>query len=258
MKPAQPSYRLIAALVLLGISAVPANAQDWQWTLTPYLWASASSLDVTVNDEPVIGGDLSFSDLLDKTDFAGQVHFEGQRGKGGFFLDVTFLNLGETQTTPANPPLPGGTDIHADMKLVMFEGAGIYRPGGGSHGLDFLLGVRVIDMDVDLGITPPPPLPSTTASASDSFVDGFAGARYIAPLGENWFMALRGDAGAGDTDLTWNVVGTLGFHFGSKDQYNVVFGYRHLVMEIEDDDDGIRVEAETTMSGPFAGFAFRF
>ena len=112
----------IALLIsCLSVPALPARAADWQWTLVPYLWASDIGVDVTVNNEPIIGVDIGFDDILDKTDFASQLHFKGRRGKGGFLLDITFLNLGARQTTVARPPLPGGTQIGSDMKTTLFE-----------------------------------------------------------------------------------------------------------------------------------------
>lgn len=99
----------------LGATASPARAADWEWTLAPYLWAPDIALDVTVNGEPVIGGDLAFGDLLDKLDMAALAHFEGRRGKGGFFFDLVYMDLGDTQTTVARPPLPGGTTVTSDI-----------------------------------------------------------------------------------------------------------------------------------------------
>jgi len=94
-----------------------------------YLWGSDTSVDVFVNDEPVIGGDLSFSGLIDKLDFAAQIHFEGRRGKGGFFLDTTYLDTGDSLITEGRPLLPDGTEVRTDTKTVMVEAGGTIRPG---------------------------------------------------------------------------------------------------------------------------------
>lgn len=244
----------------LGASAESAVAQEWEWVVAPYVWASDTSVDVFVNNEPVFGADLSFSDLIDKIDMALQLHVEGRRDKFGFFLDLTYLDLGETTTTPANPPLPGDTVIDTDIELTMIEAGGTYWPSGELSGLSLLLGVRVIDLGVDVIITPPSPSPlsGTRVQSSVTLTDGFAGLRYVAPLGQRWILTLRGDAGAGDSDLTWNASAILGYQFGKNNRYNMLLGYRHLVIEFEDNIDGVRVEVEQTMSGPEVGFAFRF
>lgn len=162
------SFQAIAATTILCFSGVttPVQAAEWEWILTAYLWGSDTSVDVFVSDEPVFGGDLEFSDLLDKLEFGAQRHFEGRRGKGGFFLDTTFLNTADSQIIEAQPPLPGGTEVRTDAKLILVEAGGFIRPGGDAHGFDLLFGVRVIDIDMDIDITPPQPLMPTRVSAS--------------------------------------------------------------------------------------------
>ena len=242
----------------LGAAASPARAADWDWILTPYLWGSSMKVDVFVKDEPVFGQDLSFSDLIDNLHVGFQLHFEGRRSKAGFFLDLTYLSVSDSETTPANPPLPGGTVLDADVDTTLFEAAGFYRPSGEALGLDLLLGIRVMDLKMELDITPPAPLPSTRIDGSGTFTDAFAGLRYSFPLGQRWILAVRGDAGAGDSDLTWNVSGLFAFHFGKDDRYNALIGYRHMEIEVEETSGAITVKTELTMSGPMTGFAFRF
>jgi hypothetical protein len=249
------------ALLLSGLVAAttPAYAADWEWTLVPYLWGPEISMDVSVRDEPVIGADLPFNDLLEKLDFALLAHFEGRRGRAGFFLDLTYLDVGESQSTVARPPLPGGTRVNTDMSTVLFELGGFYRLSGDTAGLDLLLGARAIDIDMTLDISLPPPLTATTqVSGSDTFIDAFAGLRYQTPLGERWSFIVRGDAGAGETDLAWNAQALVGYNVG-KERHNVIlFGYRHMEVEFKDSGSSADLEADLTMSGPIAGFAFRF
>jgi hypothetical protein len=140
---------------LLTIFANAAHANNWEWAFTPHLWASDITADVSINDEPVIGADVSFSDVLDSLEFAAQLHFEGRRGKGGFLFDVTFMNLGDTRTGVAHPPLSGDTTVRADLKQTLVEAGGFYRLSEEARGLDILFGVRVIDYEMDLDITLP-------------------------------------------------------------------------------------------------------
>ena len=260
MQTRQRSLHAIAAITVLCCSGAvqSANAAEWEWLVVPYLWGSATEVDVFVNNEPVVGGDLSFSGLLDKLDMAAQVHIEGRRGKGGFFLDFTYLDTSDTNVINGSPLLPDGTELAGDTKAVLVEAGGTVRPGGESHGLDVLFGVRVTDMDMTVDIAPPGPVPPPTqVSVSDTLTDGFVGIRNTAPLGENWFYSLRGDVGAGASVRAWNLVGVLGYSFGKNDRFAGMFGYRHLVMKYET-RNVVLVETEMTMSGPMAGFAFRF
>jgi hypothetical protein len=257
--------RLFAATFLvasLSVTTSPAEADDWEWTLIPYAWASDIGVDLFVNDDPVVGADIGFDDILDNLDFAAQIHFEGRRDKGGFFLDLTYLDLGSSQTTGARPPLPGGTEIRSDLRTMLFEAAGFYRPSGSTHGLDILLGVRVLDMDLtaDFTLPLPPPLNVTRQiNPSDTFTDGFVGLRYTMPFAERWMLVGRGDVGAGDSELAWNSSLSLGYLVGKKRQNFVMVGYRHLDLEFKSTASGGQaVEIDMTMSGPGVGFGFRF
>ena len=253
--------QISAAVVLIGgLTAVhtPANAADWDWTLVAYVWASDMSMDVSINDRSLIGADIAFSDLLDKTDFATQIHFDGHRGRGGFLLDLTYLDLGASQTTAE--PLPGGTQINSDIRTLLYEVGGFYRPSGGNCCLDFIFGARVIDLDMTLDIALPDSLALTTqVNMSDTLADGFVGLRYLKPLAENWSFIVRGDIGSGDSDLSWNAAAYIVYDVGKQKQNRIVFGYRHLALEFKGTSSlGLRVETDLTMSGLAAGFAFRF
>ncbi len=253
-----PNILRISALLMVSL-AMPARAAEWEWTLVSYIWASDMSVDAVISDQVVIGGELKFSDLIDKVEAAAQLHFEGRRGRAGFFLDLTYLDVADEVTTPAMPPLPGGTSIESDVTTILFEAGGTLRPFGAEKPFELFLGVRVIDLDLEVEITLPPPLvASTKARASESIVDVFGGARFLVPLSEHWFVTLRGDIGTGDTDFTWNVVGMAGYQFGKRNQFAALLGYRHMEIELEESAGGVGVEAELTMSGPFAALGFYF
>lgn len=247
------------SVLALGAATNEAVAGEWEWTLAPYLWGSDISLDVRVNDEEVIGSDLEFSDLLDKLDFAAQVHFEGRRDKLGFFVDLTTLSTSDSLTTAARPPLPGGTLIETGTDMLLIETAGFYRPSGGSAGLDLLFGLRYTDLDVEIDVTlPDPPGGSPRIESAETLTDGFVGLRYSAPFARNWMLLLRGDVGAGDSDLALNASAYVGYQFGQRDQFSVLGGYRYLSIEYDSTANGSALELEQTMSGPALGFAFRF
>jgi hypothetical protein len=70
---------------------------------------------------------------------------------------------------------------------------------------------------------------------------------------------LRGDAGAGDTELTWNAVGTFGVQVGKSGKHSVRFGYRHLHSKIEQEGrNGSELETEITFSGPLIAYVFKW
>ena len=117
--------------------------------------------------------------------------------------------------------------------------------------------IRLIDLDIEADVTVPPPIDAATRlETSGTFTDGMVGVRYNGPIGENWLFLVRGDISAGDTDGTWNALGGFGYKFGRDDRYAVLFGYRHMAIEIEEESAGRKIENELTMSGPIVAFSF--
>jgi len=234
-------------------------AEKWEWDITPYLWASSVHADLSLDGDPVLGADIKFKDLVDKVDLAGMVHFEGRRGKFGFFTDAIFISLTDEQTHSANPPVPGGTETDADVDLGMYEAGGFYRLKNAVTGLDILYGIRVIDLSEDVTVTVPPPISATIdGSASDTYTDGIIGVRYSAPMGKRWYYAIRGDIGAGGTELAYNGVVSFGFLCDAKGKYNLRFGYRYFTTEVDTTENGLEVENDLTLYGPYVGFGFVF
>jgi len=250
---------LMVAMTSFALSGDLIQAADWEWTLAPYAWGAGLKMDLTVNDNAVASTEVDFSDLLDKTDMAGMVHFEGRNGKGGFFVDALFMALSDERTTAPPPPLPGGAQIDAELNQFIAEGGGFWRLGGGESGLDILFGVRAMGIDSEVDITfPSPSTTKVTTGSDETFIDGFVGARYSHPIGGKWDWALRGDVGTGDTDVTWNAVGTVGVRFGDTGKYSLRFGYRQMEMDFENDDSGAKIETDITFSGAIAGFVIKW
>jgi hypothetical protein len=252
---------LAAALLAAWCPIASAEtAKDWEWVFAPYLWGPGVNLDVTVHDDPVVSADASFKDLLANTDYAASFHFEGQCEHAGFFADALFFNLGAEKTTAASPPLPGGTLTQTDVDLGIYEAAGFYRPGGGAHGLDLILGVRMSDHRSRIEVTIPPPISATASRGTDkNFIDAFGGVRYLTPIGGRWDFVIRADVGTGETDLTWNTVASFGVRLGKTDRYNLRFGWHHMEMDVTaKNPQHIEIESDMTLTGPFFGIAMKF
>ncbi len=250
-----------AAVFSASLSHSPDGAaSEWEWLLTPYIWASDTSVDLSLPTGSVEGG-VDFDDLIDKVDMGAQLHFEGRRELIGFFVDVTYLSINERAYREPALPLQGRLRLKSEMETLIGEVGGTYRLAGDSAltGFDLMLGVRVTDIDVDLDLD----YTGTGAnilstSASETQTDVFAGGRYIHGFDSGWVISIRGDVGTGDSDITWNGQAELIYLFGKNDQFGAVLGYRYMKAEYESSIQGETVDADLTMSGPALGFAFRF
>lgn len=178
---------VVAVSLCLWLPASESQAKGaWEWTLIPYLWVSDIGMEVKIKDQPVLGTDIAFGDLLDKVDYALTAHFEGRRGKGGFLFDLTAVGLSNDSTLTGNggPPLPpGDTSIKTDVDLTLLEVGGFYRPQGEKTGLDLLFGIRYIGIDQKFDITLPDPLGLQTTVESAESHRWFCG---IEVLRESW------------------------------------------------------------------------
>jgi hypothetical protein len=210
-----------ALLVLLAASCLhPAQADEWEWMVAPYVWAASIGTDQSTRRPPPESG-TDFSDIIDKIDGAFQIHIEGQGERFGMFTDFTYLSLADDKDFAR-------VSTSSDLDSRLFELAGVWSPGEGRlKDLEIFGGLRYID--VYLGV----------------------GARYTWPFGERWRLTLRGDGSFGDTDGAWNAsaVGQYQVEYGAW-----LFGYRYLSVELEDADHKVDI----TMNGVMVGFGFIF
>jgi len=235
-----------------------AAAEGWDWTVAPYLWAIAPELDFYANGNEILSGDLDFNDILDNLEFAALVHAEGRKDSLGFFGDVQYMKLSDNIEVNGGLIIPDGTSVRTNTQLTVIEIGGFYRPSAAEHGFDILAGARITISDIDLDITFPQ-LGTSQVGGSETMTDGFAGMRYSAPIAEKWFMVVRGDVGAGDSEIAWNGLLTFGRNFGKANNKSFLFGYRYLYMEFDGTSDGgVDTEADLTIAGPHVGVAFAF
>ena len=91
----------------------------------------------------------------------------------------------------------------------------------------------------------------SATSESESLLDGIVGVRGAIKLSEHWYLPYYADIGTGQSDLTWQLLGGVGYRFGWGD---IKLVYRHLAYEM----DGDKHLEDLTVSGPLLGVGFRF
>lgn len=219
----------------------------WRWSITPYLWGSDISADIRFRSGQEVGGEAQFSDILDKLDFALQVHLEGQRGVWGMFVDGTYLTMSDDTTH-------GPISADAEIDTGIYEFAAMYVPGGEDGRFTAFAGARIIDLSLDVTFSTPGPVGTVRRSVDKSFTDFMVGGRFVHSFNERWLLNLRGDFGGGDTESSWNALAVVGWRFGGDLDKAALFGWRHMELEVE---EGGR-ETDITMDGPIAGVLFRF
>jgi len=237
----------LTGLASSSVARAQGNGDGWRWSITPYLWGTELNADVRLRGGQEVGSELQFDDILDKLDFAAQVHLEGRRNAWGMFVDATYLALSDDTT---HGPISADTDIDTGI----YEVAATFTPGGEVGQFTAFAGARIIDLSLEMRFSLPEPLPSVQRTSDKSYADFMIGGRLLHPFSDRWLLELRGDIGAGDSESSWNALATVGWRFGNDLDNAVLLGWRHMELEVE---EGGR-ETDVTLDGPIAGVLFSF
>jgi hypothetical protein len=262
--PTACSFRRVAVaaavIAIVALAGAPgARAAEWEWEIVPYAWAADVGVDVSLYEEDIADTTIDFTDVLDKSDFVGFLHFEGRRGRGGLFVDVAYVAMSDDKTEFGRPLIPDETELRTDLDLTIGELGGMYRVLGDGLELDVLFGVRMFDRSLNLDLDFPEGslIGDRSRSDDETLLDGFAGLRFRQDISDRWLWSIRGDLGAGDTDLTWHGALHFGVQFGQKRNYTLYFGYKYLAYDLDEGTNGI-TDREVDLSGFTIGFGFGF
>jgi len=249
------SATAVTCLSLLGFSqAYAAGSEKLNWSVTPYIWATDTNVDLSANGAPVGGGNISFSDLMDATDASFQIAVEAGFDESNWsaFIDLTYLDTSDDFDTNV-----GGADIRIDTDSEQWyvDAAVAYWPMGVAGGLNFFGGARYIDLDDEYKFTYVALDQEIGVLNSDrSFTDALLGVRYRFEMVQHWALLTRADYSFGDSEGIWLGEALVRYAVGRNRQNGILLGYRYKDGELRDSG----IEEDYTWKGPIAGFNFRF
>ena len=233
-------FRKAVVVIIANFVAVPAMAQQWDWKLTPYLWAAG--IDGSAQVGPVTGDvSMSFSEVFDILRGGGLLRIEGQTDRHGFLGDLVYLRLKEEN---ARDTIGGTLELKLDALIA--EGAYFYRLGP-QYALE--LGVRYWDFETTLR----PALIAELKRAND-FVDGFIGFRSVFEVSDNWDMLFRGNVGGGGSDFAAGLQIDFRRRFDSGNTLDI--GYRALEVDFTDGSGLLTTGLDMTLQGLSVGYSF--
>lgn len=262
----KPGFKLMTTTVLALLAAVSlsrtAAASDWEWSFTPYIWATNVGADVSINDRQAADKEIDFSDLAEDLEFAAQGHLEGRRGRHGAMLDVFYVHLADDDKSFALPaPLAGEALVDGDLTLTIVDLGGVFNPRGDGEGFSLLYGGRAVDRDIELdarfAVAPGVTL-AKSYGVSETLYDALLGARYVGRITPRWTYAVQADASTGGTELTWDTLAAFGYSFGDSGRYTLIAGYRYMDIEFEKDNNLGNIDAQVTLSGFISGLKIKF
>ena len=186
--------------------------------------------------------------------------FQAQRGDWSLLTDLIYLNLANDKNNAISVPGGFGPGVTAKTNLELtgwvWNVAGGYRlyERRGTR-VNALLGFRMLDMDTKTKLTVSGPLPPTLPSAklrkAVRLWDGIVGVNGRVAFNQRWFAPFYLDVGTGDSSLTWQAMGGVGYGFNWGD---LTLTYRHLSYDQGSDN----LVQNLSFSGPELGVVFHF
>jgi hypothetical protein len=267
--------KITLALAALGmtagaISQTAAAQADDAWRFHAIIYGYFPDIGGSSSFPPRQGGstiDVDSSKNIDSLKFTFMGTFEAQKGRFGFFTDILYLDLGgsKSQTRDLSigrASLPAGVTANAnlDVKGTVWEIAGAYRVvADPAATLDVIAGTRMLEYKQTLGwefsadLGPNQPSRTGNSEIKTTNWDAIIGVKGRLAFGaqREWFVPYYVDVGTGESDLTWQIFGGLGYAFRWGD---VLVGWRYLDYEFK---SGSKLE-DANLNGPMIGVGFHW
>ncbi|MHA7774112.1 hypothetical protein [Roseibium sp. M-1] len=221
--------------------------ERWSFAITPYFWMAS------LGGETIAGDDISmpFNQVLENLNFALMTSAAAEKGRLGFYTDLIYMHLEGSKSTTAN--IVGRSfkaNLDATLKGFVTTNSVGYKvvdtPGTGIAGF---AGFRYLwlqsDLDFSLGNF------SASATGQGQVIDAVAGVRGETKLSDQWSLGYYGDIGTGQSDVTWQLYGAIGYEIRNIDLFA---GYRYIGWRFDD----VAGLDDLDIHGPAIGARFKF
>ncbi len=246
----------VSMLVLAGICAAgPASADDWTYSIEPYLLAASIEGDSGVGRVTGAPVDLDFSTILDNLDMAAMLHFEAHSGNGwGVVLDYGFMDLSDDIFGSR-----GGV-LDARLRQGILEGLLLRQSSGAARNFEYFAGFRWWDNDVDVRLDPAVLPGDATRRVDASWIDLLVGARWTYPINDRWVARVKGDVGGFGIESDFTSSLSLSAVYAFSERYALDLQYKALWVDYKDGNPGRPgyFRYDTVTHGPIIGFQFNF
>lgn len=249
-------WRQFALAAVAGMATTsPAQSQEQAGALTPsgewrqsvFLYGMGAMIEGDAQVGPLeVPVDVSLSDFFDALEFGAMAAYRVENGTWSFTGDVTYMSLGggkETEQGRASARLDN------EQITVMATAGRRITP----H-LEALVSLAYFDVNADARVRVLQQV--ATANRDADWFDPLIGFNYEVPIRGKWRYTLRGDIGAGGSDLTWHAL--TKFTRQNSDRFGWYIGYRAISYDYEDGSGRDYVRFDLTQHGPGAGISFSF
>lgn len=244
-------FSALSVAVMLGAFAPLAQAQNGSgdWRQSVFLYGMGATIDGDAQIGPLqVPVDVSMSDFFDSLKFGAMAAYRIQNEEWSFAGDVTYMNLGSSQSTQQGRASAG---LDTEQWTAMATVGRRVAP----H-LEALLSLAYFDVSADLRVRLLQQV--RTASRDASWVDPLVGLNYEIPISGKWLYTLRGDVGGFGfgSDFTWHAL--TKFTYQQSDRFTWYLGYRAIAYDYEEGQGLNYQHYDLVQHGPGAGVAFHF
>jgi hypothetical protein len=277
----------------LGYAEPLPPASKWEFSLTPYAWATSVIGNVTARGHTAdINED--FISIVEKSDslLAWMSYFEARKGRLAFFTDFVWMDLGFPGRFQINRSglgrlnnvtlnVVGKAQLDYQQFIIQsgvaYEVARWQRAAGSYTALDLMGSARYWNEETDISLRLSGSLTvdlerlglklkrsgrvAVARSGNLEWVDPVIGARIRHQLAPGKELRLEGDVGGfgAGSEFSWQLVGTYGFDvncFGSP--LHTRIGYRALAVDYSENGRFGKNGLDVVLHGPVMGFTFNW
>jgi hypothetical protein len=261
-----------AAAILPGVAAAqsaPAS-ESGKWQYSAFVYGYFPDIGGKLSAPVSTSGsnlNVDASTIIDGLKMAFMGSFDAHNGRWGFFTDLLYMNVGDDKSQTRDFSLGGvlpasaTADLSLDLKGVAWTLAGEYRVvSDPAWTADVLLGARMFGVKPTLGWSFSGDVDSIGVAGrsgskeiDDTVWDAIVGIKGGYRFGDKreWFVPYYLDVGTGQSDLTWQAAGGIGYSFHWGD---VIAMWRYLDYNFK---SGKELQ-EMNFNGPMVGVAFRW
>ncbi len=242
----------------LAAAKEEAHGDDWEFEVAVYGWGAEIDAETHAGDTI----EIDLHDILDDLEFTFMSEIGARKDKWSLRTDLIFLDIEDdeqgSKTVPVGPfGFAVGTDADVELKAwIVTPAIGYTVIDAEKFRLDVLAGARYFWLEgiIEVKITDIFGSRKIRVSDSGNTWDGIVGARGNVNLTDKWYLFYYLDIGTGDSESTWQTLGSFAYRSGKFDAF---LGYRYLDWKWDDDDNN-DVFKEVTIKGPYAGVKFVF
>jgi hypothetical protein len=268
MRGALAAALCAAALALPAVAAAQTSAEAWHFDGTLYLYLPSVGGKTTFPENGNDNVTVDTSKILDNLQAAFMGSLAARRGAWGAFTDFVYVDFSNSKSSTSNfsvggVPIPGDASASTDLGLrgTAWTLAGSYRAIADPVApVDVFAGLRYLEIKQTLawnlsGNIGAIPLPGRAGSREQRVTnwDGIIGVkgRFAFAPERKWFVPYYLDIGTGDSDLTWQAIGGIGYAFSWGE---VIGAWRYLDYRMK---SGRPIES-VNFSGPAVAAVFHW